>query len=213
MLVVRSPKSGSQELEFVSAAVARGELVIVPTDTVYGIAASAADADAVTRLYAAKGRDGVQPTAVVFASIPQLREHMPNLSRRAAWAASALLPGPWTLIVRNPDEVFPWLTGGQPGPLGIRVPAGALDLPPIAASSANRAGLETPSTVEALDPELLAHVACVIDAGPRTGGLASTILDLTDWEAGSGDVRVIRDERGLAGQALAALAAAPSPTD
>ena len=217
MLVVKDPGPESQELGYVCGAIERGELVLVPTDTVYGIAAKANDEAAVQRLYAAKGRDATKATAAVFASVGGLYDAFGDggLTPRAHWAAMALLPGPWTLIVTNPGALWPWLTGGDAGaPIGVRVPAGARALPPIAATSANLAGEPTITRVRDLPPALAEQMACAIDAGDLGAGrrgtaVASTVLDLTAWETG-GDVVVVRDDAGRAGIARAALVNAPS---
>lgn len=209
MLVLRDPQTGSAELEYVRRALGAGELIALPTDTVYGIAALASDQSAVGRLYAVKGRDPAQPTAVVFATSASLGDAFPGLGTRALWAITALLPGPWTLVVRNPQGRLPWLTGGVPGPIGIRIPTDAVDLPPVAATSANPAGRPTASSISEIDPQLSGQLACAIDRGPLATGSESTVLDLVDWETGTGEVRVRRDPAGRAGQALALLAEAP----
>lgn len=208
MLVLKDPAAGSSELAYVHRALEQGELVVVPTDTVYGLAALASDEAAVRRMYACKGRDAAQPTAVVFSSIRQLLDELPDLDARSTWAVQSLLPGPWTLVVDNPGERWTWLTGGAAGPIGVRVPAGAVDLPPIAATSANVAGQETAAELAALDPALMDHVSCAIDRGVLPVE-ASTVLDLVAWSRGEGDVQVLRDTPGRAGQALAVLADAP----
>lgn len=209
MLVVKDPKAGSAELAYVQRALEQGELVVVPTDTVYGLAALASDEAAVQRMYACKGRDLSQPTAAVFSSIGQLLEALPDLGVRERWAVHALLPGPWTLIVDNPGELWTWLTGGRPGPIGVRVPAGAVALPPIAATSANETGEPTASELAALSPELVDQVSCAVDRGVLPADRESTVLDLTAWSRGEGDVRVLRDTARRAGQALAVLVDAP----
>jgi L-threonylcarbamoyladenylate synthase len=209
MFVVKDPAPGSSELGSVQRALEQGELVVVPTDTIYGVAAQAADAEAVARLYELKGRDPSQPTAVVFASISQLEATLPGLGTRTSWAIHSLLPGPWTLIVENEPGFAPWLTGGEPGPIGVRVPSGALQLPPLAATSANRAGEPTIQSVRELDAELCEGIAFAVDRGVLPRGGDSTILDLVAWQRGEGDVRVLRDTRGRAGQALAVLDDAP----
>lgn len=211
MLVLRDPAPDSGELAFVRNALEQGELVVVPTDTVYGIAARADDAEAVARLYALKERPVDQPTAVVFAAIADLAASLPGLDVRSAWAVHSLLPGPWTLVLDNPDGYAPWLTGGAIGPIGVRVPAGALDLPPIAATSANLRGEPTISALQDLDGRLVDQLACAVDRGPLPADAASTVLDLTAWSRADGDVRVLRDEAGRAGQAMAVLADAPAP--
>lgn len=205
MLVVKDSIAGSSELACVQRALEQGELVVVPTDTVYGLAALASDEAAVRRMYECKGRDLAQPTAIVFASIAQLQEALPDLGVRATWAVQALMPGPWTLIVDNPSEQWTWLTGGAAGPIGVRVPAGAVDLPPIAATSANAAGDPTAGELAALDPALAEQVSCAIDRGVLPADRESTVLDITAWSRGDGDVRVLRDTAGRAGQAIAVL--------
>lgn len=209
MLVLKDPAVGSSELSYVHRALEQGELVVVPTDTVYGLAALASDEAAVRRMYDCKGRALTQPTAIVFASIGQLQDALPSLGVRERWAVQALLPGPWTLVVDNPGEQWAWLTGGAPGPIGVRVPAGALELPPIAATSANGTGQPTASELAALDPELIEQVSCAVDRGVLPADRESTVLDLTSWARGDGDVRVLRDTAGRAGQALAVLSGAP----
>lgn len=209
MLVIKHPAPGSSELAYVQRALEQGELVVVPTDTVYGLAAHAEREDAVARMYAVKGRPLEQPTAVVFGTLARLAEALPGLGVRASWAAHALLPGPWTLVVDNPDGAMPWLTGGSAGPIGIRVPAGALDLPPIAATSANLAGQPTVESVHELDAALRDELCCAIDRGRLGRDSESTVLDLVAWERG-GEVRVLRDTAGRGGQALAVLSGAPA---
>jgi L-threonylcarbamoyladenylate synthase len=209
MLVVKDPSAGSPELGYVRRALEQDELVVIPTDTVYGIAALATSEAAVRRLYELKGRGATQPTAVAFATVDALLEQLPELSVRARWAVRSLLPGPWTLVVENPSGQMPWLTGGVPGPIGVRVPAGALELPPIAATSANEAGEPTIEQVRDIPPRLAGGIACAVDRGVLLGSAESTVLDLTAWERSEGDVSVIRDTRERAGQALATLASAP----
>ena len=206
-LVIRDPQPGSKELGYVRAALERGELVVLPTDTVYGIAAHATNGDACANLYAAKGRDKSQPIAVLLASLDDLDTFLPELSSRAYDASSALLPGPYTLIVGNPARRFGWLCGGTPGAIGVRVPADALNLPPVAATSANPSGQPEAARPGLLEPELLDLCAVAVDNGELPSGVASTVLDLTRWEA-SGDVTdivVLRDPANRVDDAMALL--------
>lgn len=205
MLVLRDPQPDSRELGYARAALERGELVVIPTDTVYGIAALAASEAACTRLYAAKGRDTIQPTAVIFGGFEDLMLTLPGLSERAGAACEVLLPGPFTLVVRDASHTFPWLMGGGGETIGIRIPEGALSLPPLAATSANLPGEPEIRTVQELPPELAEAVACAIDRGPRPPGNASTVIDLSAWEWG-GAPTVLRDPADRAKDALRALA-------
>ena len=176
------------EVEDAVAAIRAGGLAIVPTDTVYGLATTPHLHASVDALYRAKGRDGRQPTALVAADLERLRELLPELPARAEAMARALLPGPYTLIVPNPGERFPWLTGARLNAIGIRVPAveGAgrelLDrVGALVATSANLPGGRDPRTVGQVPRELRAAVAAVVDGG-ELPGTPSTVLDVTGPE-------------------------------
>jgi L-threonylcarbamoyladenylate synthase len=170
-----------------------GGLAIVPTDTVYGLAADGRSEAAARALYAAKGRDAIQPTALLFSSVDLLVEHLPALGPDGTRAARALLPGPLTLVLRNPGRRFGWLNAERPDAIGVRVPAlegagsevlAALGL--LVATSANLPGGPDPRRVADVPPELRAAVAAIVDGG-ELPGLPSTVLDLTGDEP-----RVIR---------------------
>ena len=140
-------------VEEVAAALRGGGLALVPTDTVYGLAASADREGAVRRLYRVKERDESQPTALVAASVDVLLECIPELRGRAGTIAAALLPGPYTLVLPNPARRYRWLTGSTPEAIGVRVPAvegPARELLEAArapaASSSSRAGPSTAGT-------------------------------------------------------------------
>lgn len=189
------------------AALASGRLAIVPTDTVYGLAATPYAEAPVRRLYAAKGRAQPQPTAVVAANVDLLLELVPELDDAAVAAARALLPGPYTLILPNPARRFPWLTGDRPETVGVRVPAVAglarelLDaVGALVATSANLPGEPDPRTLEDVPEQLRAAAAAVVDAGPLPG-TPSTVLDLT----GPKPV-VVREGAVPAAEALRAVA-------
>ncbi len=111
------------EVEAAVEAIRAGQLAIVPTDTVYGLATTPHSEEPVRSLYRAKGRDDVQPTALVAADLDVLFACVPELQSSAGAVVRALLPGPFTLIVPNPAERFGWLTGSRPDTIGVRVPA------------------------------------------------------------------------------------------
>ena len=104
------------------AALRAGRLVVLPTDTVYGLAADGESEPAARSLYAAKGRDAIQPTAVLFASIDVLLERVPELPVTAVEIARTLLPGPFTLILENRRR-YAWLNPERPDAIGLRIPA------------------------------------------------------------------------------------------
>jgi L-threonylcarbamoyladenylate synthase len=190
-------------IEEVVAAVRAGQPVVLPTDTVYGLCADAFHEDAVRRLYRLKGREDMQPTALLVADEEVLVEAIPELR------GHAILRGPYTLILSNPARRFPWLTGGRPQTIGVRVPTLPADaaavlqqVGAVAATSANLPGGPDPRTVEEIPHELLAGCAAVVDAGPLPG-TPSTVIDLTGAEP-----VVVREGAVSAEDALSAVGAA-----
>jgi L-threonylcarbamoyladenylate synthase len=186
----RAPRAGSgpSELEAAVAAVGRGELVVIPTDTVYGLACTPYREEPVRRLSALKGRSPEQPIALVAASVDRLLELVPELRGRSAVVARALLPGPFTLVLPNPARRFPWLAGRRPDTIGVRVPAlagSAADfferVGAVAATSANLHGGPDPRRPADVPDEIRDGVAAILDAG-ELPGTPSTVVDLTGEE-------------------------------
>ena len=184
------------------AAVRRGLPVVLPTDTVYGLCALATE-EATERMYALKGRPPGQPTALLAATVEQLLEAVPELDARIL---RALLPGPFTLVLPNPEQRYPWLTGDAPAAIGVRVP----DLPraahvvvaaagPIVATSANLPGGPDPRRLEDVPAELREHAAALVDGG-ELPGTPSTVVDLTADEP-----RIIREGAVPSAETLARL--------
>jgi L-threonylcarbamoyladenylate synthase len=191
------------------AAIRAGKLVVIPTDTVYGLACTPYHDEPVRALFALKGRVAGQPIALVASSLDWLLECVPELRGRTAVLARALLPGPYTLVLPNPARRYPWLNGDRPDTIGVRVPnvegrareildgAGA-----IAATSANRHGDVDPRRLGDVPQEILDSVAAAADGG-ELPGTPSTVLDLT----GPNPV-VLREGAVPEAEALARLAAA-----
>ena len=193
------------------AAIRAGRPVVLPTDTVYGLAATPYRSDPVERLARLKGRDTSQPVALVAADLDMLFECLPELRGRAGTIARALLPGPYTLILTNPARRYRWLTGLRPDTIGVRVPewpdesaAVLAAVGAVAATSANLHGGPDPRRVEDVPEELRTRCAAVVDAG-ELPGTASTVLDFSGEEP-----RVVREGAAPAAEAieraLAALA-------
>jgi L-threonylcarbamoyladenylate synthase len=184
------------------AAIRDGRLAIVPTDTVYGLATSPHEQEFARRLYAAKGREELQPTALVASSVDVLMELLPEFDSRLA----ALFPGPYTLVVSNPARRFLWLTGGGES-IGVRVPlvkgiardvlTGANAL---VATSANLPGGPDPTAVEEVPGVLRRAADAIVDAGPLPG-IPSTVIDVTGSEP-----FVLREGAVSADDALRAVA-------
>ena len=179
-------RDANQLLVDAVAALRAGELVAFPTETVYGLGADAANAEAVRRLYAVKGRPAGHPVIVHIARAGQLDTIARDVPDDAHVLATAFWPGPLTLIVaRNPEQVVPEVTGGR-DTVGIRVPDHpvALELLErfgggVAAPSANRFGRVSPTTSEHVRADLGTDVGIVLDGGPSRVGVESTIVDVT----------------------------------
>jgi L-threonylcarbamoyladenylate synthase len=195
-------------IERAIAALQRGEPVVLPTDTVYGLAATPFDAEAVARLSALKRRSAAQPIALVARDVDTLLELIPELRGRAEAAARALLPGPLTLVLPNPKQRFAWLVGDRADTIGVRVPVlpvGAAEvvsaLRALAATSANLTGAADPARLDQIPSEILDAVAVAIDGG-ELAGRASTVVDLTGAEP-----RVLREGALPAAEVLRRVAA------
>ena len=171
------------EVDAAVQAIRSGRLAVVPTDTVYGLAATADSEAAVRALYLLKGRNDLQPTALVAAAVERLLDCIPELRDRAGTIVHALLPGPYTLVLPNPARRYPWLTGTRPETIGVRVPmvdGVAAELlsrvGTMTATSANLPGGPDPTTIAEVPAEIRAAVAAIVDAGPLPG-TPSTVID------------------------------------
>ncbi|MDQ6648741.1 MAG: L-threonylcarbamoyladenylate synthase [Actinomycetota bacterium] len=166
------------------AAVNAGELVVLPTDTVYGIGADAFTPAAVMALLAAKGRSRVLPVPVLVGSARTLEGLVDEVPAAARDLVEAFWPGGLTLVFRHTASLA-WDLGETRGTVAVRMPdhAVALDLltqtGPLAVSSANRTGLAPPTALDAAVEQLGDAVAVYLDDGPTGEALASTIVDLT----------------------------------
>jgi L-threonylcarbamoyladenylate synthase len=169
----------------VVASLRAGQPVVLPFDTVYGLAAEPHHEASTRRLYELKGRAEQQPTALVAASFDVLRALLPELVMTSAWH---LLPGPFTLVVPNPAHRFAWLTGTNPDALGVRVPE--LEGPTrvvldevgaVVATSANLPGGPDPRRLEDVPDQVRAGAAAQVDGG-ELPGTPSTVVDLTGAE-------------------------------
>jgi L-threonylcarbamoyladenylate synthase len=162
-----------------------GGLVGIPTETVYGLAADAANESAVRRIFAAKGRPVDHPLIVHVATSEQLLDWAAEVPPAAARLAATCWPGPLTLLVPKAAHVLPAVTGGLPT-VGVRVPAHPLTIElltrfggGLAAPSANRFGMVSPTTADHVRADLGDLVDYVLDGGPCPIGVESTIVDCT----------------------------------
>jgi tRNA threonylcarbamoyl adenosine modification protein (Sua5/YciO/YrdC/YwlC family) len=169
-------------------AIRAGKPVVLPTDTVYGLCATPHRAAAVEELHRLKGRDEHQPVALLVSEADVLFQCVPELRGRTALLAQALLPGALTLVLPNPAQRFPWLTGGRPETIGVRVPDLAGEAKAIlqqvgalAATSANLTGRPDPKSLDEVPEEIRRDAAVLVDGG-ELPGRPSTVVDLTGPE-------------------------------
>jgi L-threonylcarbamoyladenylate synthase len=143
--------------------------------------------DAIARLHALKGRDDGKPSAVLFFSPLILRELVGSLGERTRAALAALLPGPVTLVVHNPERRYPLACRADPERLGVRLIEGPLTGvgTPLFQSSANLSGGPAPARFEDVPGELIQGADVAIDGGELTGA-PSTVVDVTSLELGGG---------------------------
>lgn len=175
----------AQGVTAAAEAIRRGELVVLPTDTVYGVGADAFSAEGVAAILAAKGRGREMPPPVLIPSprtVDGLATHVPDYARdliKAFW------PGPLTLVLHAQSSLM-WDLGDTNGTVALRMPQDdtalklLVEVGPMAVSSANLSGQPAARTILDAAAQLGSAVSVYLDAGPSAGGLASTILDCTD---------------------------------
>jgi L-threonylcarbamoyladenylate synthase len=168
---------------------AAGGLVGMPTETVYGLAADATDADAIRRIYAVKERPADHPLIVHLGDADDLAHVSPSASADAVRLAQLGWPGPLTLVVPRGDRISAVASGGRPT-IAVRRPAHPVAREllrrvavPLAAPSANRFGAVSPTTAAHVVADLADRLDpardCVLDGGPCPVGVESTIVDCT----------------------------------
>lgn len=175
-----------QTIQQAAALLRDGKLVAIPTETVYGLGADAANPEAVVKIFQAKGRPADHPLIVHLALDRQIRDWASDIPDSAWRLASAFWPGPLTLILPKQAWVSKAVTGGQ-DTVGLRVPAHPVASwllrtfgGGIAAPSANRFGRISPTLAAHVAEELGDSIDCILDGGPCLVGVESTIVDLTD---------------------------------
>jgi len=180
-------------------AIGRGELVVLPTDTVYGIAADAFDAQAVQRLLDAKGRGRQSPPPVLVAGLTTLRALVAEVPEPIERLVEEYWPGGLTIVLPAQPSLT-WDLGDTHGTVAVRMPAHRIALElleetgPLAVSSANLTGKAPATAADDAQDMLGEGVAVYLDDGPSATGISSTIIDATSLVGGLEPiVRVLRD--------------------
>jgi L-threonylcarbamoyladenylate synthase len=172
--------------------IAAGGVAVFPADGLYGLACDPLDAAAIERIHRIKGRDDGKPSAVMYLSPLAMRELLAGLDTATREAVAALLPGPVTLVVANPERRYPLACRADPERLGVRLIEGPLAgaMCPLFQTSANLSGEPAPGAFAEIPAEIAEGADLAIDGGVLTG-LPSTVVDLTAY-AESGAWKVLR---------------------
>lgn len=186
-----------------------GDVVAVPTETVYGLAGNALDEEAVSRIFAAKNRPQFNPLIVHIAGAESASRYAAAMPPAAQKLADALWPGPLTLLLPKRESVPDLVTAGSPL-MALRVPRHPmlrellqrLDFP-LAAPSANPSGYVSPTTAAHVLEQLSGHIRYILDGGACDVGLESSIVGF------NGEDAVLYREGGLSAEALEAVLGAP----
>ena len=171
-------------VEAASLAVQRGELIVLPTDTVYGVGADAFDPAAVRGLLAAKGRGREMPPPVLVSAATTLDALAVRVPGYARALVEAFWPGPLTLVCHQQSSLQ-WDLGDTRGTVAVRMPDHEVAREilertgPLAVSSANKTGMPAATDADQAEEMLADDVALIVDAGESPGGEASTIVDVT----------------------------------
>ena len=167
-----------------TASLRKGDLAVIPTDTVYGLAADAFSPPAVTGLLAAKGRDRQMPPPVLVGTVRAATALVEDLNAFGKDLIDEFWPGGLTLVMRANRSLI-WDLGDTKGTVAVRMPLHELALEllkqtgPLAVSSANRSGAPPATTAADAEAQLGEAVAVYLDGGPCSGDVPSTIVDLT----------------------------------
>ncbi len=184
-----------------ASAVRRGELVVLPTDTVYGIGADAFSKEAVGDLLDAKGRGRNMPTPVLIGSPNTLHGLVTDFSELAWELVDAFWPGALTLVAKHQPSLQ-WDLGDTRGTVAVRMPLHPVaielltDVGPMAVSSANLTGHPAPEDCDAAQSMLGDSVSVYLDGGPTPGNVPSSIVDVT------GEVPVLLREGAISADEL-----------
>lgn len=175
----------NKNLSEVARLIAAGELVAVPTETVYGLAGNGLDAEAVEKIYETKGRPEVKPLALMVPNGAAMKKYCEDVPKQAKYLAEKFWPGPLTIVLKAKD-VVPSIVRAGGETVALRCPDHPMTLEllkktklPLAAPSANPSGEESPKSAQAVLDYFDGAIAAVIDGGSCGIGTESTIIDMS----------------------------------
>jgi L-threonylcarbamoyladenylate synthase len=204
--VVSTEPDGAAARAALERCIAGGGVAVFPSDGLYGLACDPLDAAAIDRIHRLKGRDDGKSSAVMYFSPLSIRELVAGLGPRTAAALSALLPGPVTPVVANPERRYPLACREDPERLGVRLIAGPLAgaMCPVFQTSANLSGEPAVASFDQVPAAIVAGADLAIDGGALTG-LPSTVVDIATIEQG-GAWRILREGAFSPGDLASAFA-------
>jgi L-threonylcarbamoyladenylate synthase len=179
------PAQREEGLGEAGRAIQRGQLVVLPTDTVYGVGADAFNPNAVQRIFDAKGRGRDMPPPVLVSARTTLEALAIDIPDWAHALVEELWPGPLTLVLRQQPSLQ-WDLGETRGTVAVRMPDHEVALEllsrtgPMAVSSANKSGHPPATDADDAEAQLRRHIRVFLDGGPTPGPIPSTIIDCTD---------------------------------
>lgn len=180
-------------IERAAAAIRAGEVVAMPTDTVYGLAGNPFDAGAVQRIVRLKGRPETKPILLLVDSIRQAETLAAEIPEAFERLAARFWPGPLTMILRAAASVPRWITAGT-GTVAVRLPGSVLAREivraarvPLTGTSANRSGQAAVVTAQGVREQFPRGLVLIVDGGPARSNVPSTLVDLTS------EPRVLRE--------------------
>lgn len=184
----------TEQLEAAAKLIINGEVVGIPTETVYGLGADASNKDAVRKIFAAKGRPADNPLIVHLADFSDAVNYTSHIPELAYKLAEKFCPGPFTMILPK-NERIPDVTSGGLDTVGIRIPSHPvmqriirLSGRPIAAPSANTSGYPSPTTASHVMNDMKGKIAAVVDGGQSEFGVESTVIAVENEDT----VRILR---------------------
>jgi len=207
MVIKIDPENPSEkDIKNVAVALKNGGVVVFPTETLYGLGAKASDEEVLKKIYHIKRRSARKPLPVMISDIWEVKKIAPALPEMAKILAERYWPGPLTLVMKSSPSVSSLITCGR-DTVGIRIPANriALDLlkaveEPVAVTSANISREEDILTIDEIISYFEKEVDIIVDGGPLTFGVPSTVLDIT-----SDSPVILREGKIPSGEILAFL--------
>ena len=179
-------QTNTEELKIVCNLIKNGELVVFPTETVYGIGANALDANAVGKIFIAKGRPSDNPLIIHLADKRNIEDIAQNITEVEQKLIDNFMPGPFTIILKRKDIVPDIVTAGL-DTVAVRIPNNIIAKAiitfsgvPIAAPSANISGKPSGTNIEDIRKELEGKVSAIVDGGKTDIGLESTVVKVID---------------------------------